>query len=439
VAVESLQPSRVADATHHNFPMTLSRCLFYLGLFGTSFLSIRAGSVTTGDILLLMSAAALVVLAAARKIGSDGGLSPAWTAGTLLVLLGGTIAAVHALDFGTHMLMVGRFAFLLIGLPWMAQVLADTPRRLLVAATWWAAGAGVSGAGAIVQAAIGSNIPGLEAGVRNAAIGRYTGFTDNVSDLGAVACGGLVLAVALFVRGRLPWLMLPILGGCAAGMILSGSVSSLLAVIVGGFIIVLRGRPKLAPSLVLVAAGVAMLAVVLQVQSDNPNALTIRQRIEQVTGRHNYVPSESAAVQNTLATRAEVNRLGLDRGLDSPVGVGLDPASGGIALDVGVTLEPHDIFINALYRGGWLMALGLLLVLGSAVRQGWSLARGSVGSAVYAAMMAELAFALTSPSMIARYVWIPVVLVLAAVNLQKSSPAEAHQAGSPVIELARWR
>lgn len=384
-----------------------ARRLFCLGLFASSLLAFRFGGFTVGDFLIVASVG-LTAMGRRPDLESRGTVWKLWA--TALVIVGGLLAASRSIDPKSDVAVTARLIFLVTILPWQARALLDTEQRRAKAATAWVAGAALCALGTLLQAHYGSGIiPGAD--VTNA--GRYSGFAQHVSDTGGITSAAVVFCLAgLSRRGRDArgtWLNLAFLAAASIGLLLSGSVSGLLAVACGGIYLLLRRNLSLSRVVLLGLVAWGVLALVGSIQSHTSNALTPLQRVEQVTGHYQSVTGQGGL--DTSQTRVGTDKIGLDGIANSPiVGVGVDSPSG--IVDPVNDLGVHNLFIGAAYQGGVLLLVGLMLPL--IVAFVLSLRdKSRLGRQLNATIVAVTVFAATGPSDYNRYFWIPIALALA--------------------------
>jgi hypothetical protein len=396
-------------AQTHDVALAAARTLLYLGLFASSLLSVRVGPLTAGD-LFLVASAGLLLLAARKPRGQQA--DTVLHIGLWLILLGGTLAGLHAISFSEHTGVLLRLVYLIVVLPWQLGSLLETQEQLSRGALWWAAGAATMGIGTLLQAEFGTGLV-VGGGVKN---GRFTGFAEHVSDAGGVAVLALVFGLAMYAGGerRRRRLALTIMVLGTVGVVLSGSVSAMLAsVLVAGWLL-LTGRLRLTR-----AGGVALvvfggLLVVTAIQAATPSALTPWERFMQTTGRQSYVAARPAEL-NTSASRVDVISAAMDERMAHPfVGSGFDAESATVEGDE-FDNQPHNILVGAFYRGGLFTLIGLALIVGAGLRRALRLPKDDpLATALASAFLAAVAFAMTAPSLYGRYFWIPLAFVLVA-------------------------
>lgn len=410
--------------------LALSRLTFYGGLFATSLLSLRTSTgLAAGDILIIASLG-LALIYSARPTGGATRDRLAVLV-LVLVLVGGSLATYRADSISGSLAVLLRLMFLIVVLPWQMRLVLANERQLARAAYSWAAGAALCGFGTVLQYTLGAAIiPG--SAVTNA--GRYAGFAQHVSDTGgitATAAAFLIAGLAARSASRRNLLIVGILlAAVIIGLLLSGSVSGLLALTIATILMILRGGVSARRVLVAGCLAIISYRVASIVQGETANALSPKQRILQVTG----LQARDQA-SNTTASRLDTIRAGVDGFFTSPLlGRGLDIDSTAVIGDLGV----HNIVVAAAYNGGLLLALGLVLALGRAiipaVRR--SPDEWPILTQLNAAVIAATVIALTAPSLINRYLWVPLVLQQTALAIIARATPQADEVDPHAAQAA---
>lgn len=339
-----------------------------------------------------------------------------------LLVLGGLLATAVTQQQTDSLTVLLRVIYVASVLPWQAQQLLRTPDQMASGVKYFAGGSAVCGFGGLMQFAISPTIiPGSD--VTNA--GRFSGFTAHVSDLGGITAVAVVVSVAVLSgttrQGRLAYPLFLVAG--LIGLILSGSVSGMIAALVGSLLALLwNGVKPLRLCLVggTIAAGVWVANYIIEKTS---NALSPLERLAQTMG---YAGQSTSL--NTSASRVETFRLGLEGFLANPItGVGLDGKAG----IVYGNLDVHSLFVAVLYQGGIVYAAGLLMIVIFAVLKGLGMVRRRRHIVPELAMAATaVVFAATAPSMYNRYFWVPIALLVAQIAMETRQSGESAPAGS---------
>lgn len=166
-------------------------------------------------------------------------------------------------------------------------------------------------------------------------------------------------------------------------------------------------------------AVVIWFAITLQNQA---GALDPWQRFLQTTGLAKYDH------YSTTASRASTYTEAIRQFVENPIfGNGLDPTS---TIADGI-FAAHDLFIAAAFEGGVVLLIGILAAAYRPLRglRLLELRRDPLTGLVTALVATELVFALTTPSLYNRYLWIPVALAITARGVPRPGvPARGDQA-----------
>ncbi len=337
-------------------------------------------------------------------------------AGVCIFAFGAAISSVSAAsptESGTEVL---HAVYVMLLWVWTgAMVLRNRP-QIMIAVTLWAISTAVSGFGALTQ------VFGIEALAGEMEGSRATGFTVHPNDLGGACAIALVPALLLATRwvpGRAPiiralnWVVVALV---AVGLVLSGSMAALLAGFVG--IVVWLSSPFVrAPGRVAVVAAMAVTLLVVAIAGGR--ITTPLERLEQVTS-----PAGSGPVAGSGEERLEITKRAWPTIRENPIiGQGVDPAGTVVTILSGgrpVVYQVHGAPVAAWYEAGIFGLIGVLIVFAALVATGWralSTAASDdellIGLALFAACVAFLIFALTTPFVLQQYGWFSAVMLVA--------------------------
>jgi O-antigen/teichoic acid export membrane protein len=224
-ATEPVAPSGAEPIPNLRFP----RALYYGGLLFIGQLTIRPFlTLTLSDWLffacLLTTCAVLLVHRSQVWVP----LPRLLLFGVLLFAAGGVLSSFSSDAPMESVGVIVRIVYLTVVWFWLGTVVLQKMEHVRKAALFWMISVAVAGAGAVAQQFDPEIIPGGKV-----EWGRATGFTENMNDLGGLTSAAFVPALMLFMtRGRsvgrdaLRALLLVLV---AAGLLLSGSVGSLIA------------------------------------------------------------------------------------------------------------------------------------------------------------------------------------------------------------------
>ena len=393
-------------------PHRLARAAFLVGLLLAAQLVFRPVlALTASDLAFAAAFAAAAAALALSRRESGGSLPPALVVGAGLFVIGACVSQFRGDTPAAALGVTGRFVVLTLAWFWLATLVLRRAAHVQAAVACWVASVGLSGVAAIAQLFRGDVIPNTDA-----AWGRMTGMAQHVNDLGGSAAVALPAAVALALapglgRGRRV-LAIAAASAIASGLVLSGSVGSMLAAVCGLAVAAVAARRKAA----FVAAGVLVAgatAVTSRLQSAELST-TLPDRIDSVTS-----PS------GTFHERLDVFGAAWTRIVADPLvghGFGFDPRLPGSELPDLI----HNAFLSVWYQGGLAAVAGLAVICAVTIRSGVRAVRGATGEAerllaasLLGAFAAYLVFGLGEPTLYARYGWIPAALLLA---LEASRP-----------------
>jgi hypothetical protein len=323
-----------------------------------------------------------------------------------------------------NLTVAARLAYILTVWPWQARVLLDTRERLSRALSLFVVGAAASAVAAVLQFRYGISFGA--GGVLN---GRAVGLTAHANDQGGLLAIALCVAVGKIVYGRTgARAKVAVASLCGIGLVLSGSVSGMLAALVG--VAVLSLRKGISVTVILV--GVSLFSVgwfaadTLTVASVDGKPMTPLERLSQATGG-------GRDDQNTVDTRFRTYRVAIAGIRENPwIGSGLDEQSGTTVLGLGA----HNLLLLAWFQGGVLVLTAEVLALTTAARRAWRRPREAdeVRETVIAAFAAGIAFSMTAPTFYNRYFWLPPLCLMLLDSWRRNSAQAPMQgeATSPV-------
>ena len=377
-----------------------SRRLVYVGIFLIPFTRIRGGGVQVSDLIFVF---AIGVLALSKNRVEVGPMT-SWHIAIFVIVLGGIGASFNALIPTQSVLVVGRMVFVLFFWPWVIRhVLAE--ERLKHSGMYaFVMGCAVSGGVEVLQTKF--NL--LELPIAESTTGRATAFTLQPNELGACLALGLVFAVGLVLLlgpGRY-FHRVASIGFIVIGLILSGSVSSMIAALTGGTVLLIRRRVPLRTvltSLVVLVIFYFGGTSLLSSKSLNPIA-----RFEQTVG--------NGQSSNTGSARISTDKGAWKGIVEDPVfGHGLDQESSLVYWDpyLGVPYQTHNFILMIWYQGGLLFTLGSLMAIVAAFRRvSGARRRDPTRDVIFSGAIASLVYAMTAPVIFQTWFWLPFVLAM---------------------------
>jgi hypothetical protein len=387
------------------------RLLFYLGALLLTESSLRvAFGLTAGEIFFVgaFSLTVLAVLAGRPAASVPTGL----VAGVGIVAFGGLISSPNAASPAGSVIEVLQVVYVMLLWAWTGATVLRNRRQIITALTMWTMSAAINGFYAIAQALTGS-----------LGSGRTTGLTPHPNDLGG-ACAVALIPALMLATSRFPGqgarlgpleraLRWGILGLVVAGLVLSVSVTAMLASFVG--IVIWTIAPVVrAPARLAVVIGLAF--AVMTVTLVGGRVISPTDRIQTVTGSSG---SGSGSVDARLKT---VQRAFTRIQQDPVIGAGFDKAGGVVTVinkGSNTQIQVHSAPVAAWYEAGILGLIGLLVVAATLAKTAWrSVTHGVrddmlIGVAIFAAGIAWVVIAVTSPLNFQQYGWFAAVMAVA--------------------------
>jgi O-antigen ligase len=300
----------------------------------------------------------------------------------------------------------------------------------MTAITLWVASAALGGVAAILHLLAGDVIP--ESPV---VFGRSTGFTTHPNELGALTAIALVPAFMLAARDHISrrervvsYGLLLLVG---TGLILSGSVSALLAAVAAVFTWLALGNRSRNTMRVYAATAVGVIAITIA--QGVLGGQTPWERFVRVTDT-SYGASNGAG---SLQSRISTYQAALARIDEQPfLGVGLDLLSvTATTSPTGTVVDDHDvhnIVIGTWFKTGLLGVLGIVIAFVAIFREGWkgmvrarSADERAAALALFCAVVGFVVFAMGQPVLYSRIGWICAAFVIALRAVQDQADERA--------------
>jgi O-antigen ligase len=320
---------------------------------------------------------------------------------------------------------VARFAYITLVWFWLGTVVLERPQHVDIAIRLWVISVAATGAAAVVQLWFGDVIPQT-----SISWGRMTGFTGQVNELGGITAVALVPSLMITAKAKGPN---QVLGSLlvvliAAGLVLSGSLSAMIAGATSGLVWLALISVK-ARTAVLVA-GIGLGTILLLSAPQSAQILSPLQRFDKATG---------TGADGTFWSRMTINQDAWGTIQRNPlVGVGLDSESS--LTEVGA--QVHNSLLGVWYEAGILGFAGLGILLAATIAYARRTAVGArtvqewmVVVTLLCSFLAWIIFGMGNPVVYRRYGWIGAVLILCLSAQQLRGQASGVMARAT---RARW-
>lgn len=380
-----------------------SRRLVYAGIFLIPFTRFRGGGVQVSDLIFVI---AIGVLALSKKRANIEPMAASWNIAGFVVVVGGIVASFFAVRPTSSFFVVGRMVFVLFLWVWVIRHVLTEERLKHSAMYAFVLGCAVSGATEVLQ----TKFHVLVLSVVGSTTGRAVAFTAQPNELGACLALGLTFAVGLTLQlgsGRY-FHRLASIGLIAIGLVLSGSVSSMFAALVGCTVLLIRRHVRPRTVLISVVAVVVVYMGGSSLLGSNSKTLNPIARFEQTVG--------NGQSSNTGSARISTDKGAWHGIADDPVfGHGLGNESSIVYWDpyLRVPYQTHNFILMIWYQGGLLFLLGCLVIIISAFRRVSGVGRRDpTRDIIFSGAIASLVYAMTAPVIFQTWFWLPFVLAM---------------------------
>lgn len=420
---------RVDSRSQNAYQMT--RGAFYLGLLMSGFLTIRpVGNLAMGDLVMALSLPVLLLEAATSRARLHGYAPRGVAFGALLLVMGGLSSSASSTQPIESIAVVARVIAVTLIWFWLGSVVLRTKNHVRRGVTAWTITAGLAGAFAVLQLALGDFLPGAVS-----IWGRMTGSTGHPNDLGALCAIALAPSVALMwnnrsSRGwRAVWAV--VLAFIVAGLLLSGSVAAFLATFGGISAWFLMSRSQ--GRLWIIAGGIGLLATAFMITQSAAGQ-------ESALGRLGEVFSTPDNPYSTVWSRVFTYQAAWEAISNNPL-IGVGFAVGGSATPTGYAV--HNALLAAWYQGGMLGMLGLatiglsLFTIARRIVLSAQSDDAMLTTAVVAALVSAAIISLSSPILYQRYFWLPALFIVVIAAIARDEPSARNSAARQVAQMRR--
>lgn len=386
---------------------SIPRFFYYLGMLFIAQTIFRPFfSVTISDIFFLISLIATIIIVLCRN-KSYFILHPMFLFGLVVFSIGGVISSFRSNMPMESLIAVIKYLYLIGLWFWLGTVILRDEKNIYSAIFLWSISAAFTSAGAIVQLIWGDIIPGV-----SPTTGRMTGFTEHVNDLGGVACVVLIPALTLASHDAIgnfrKYCVYIIAFIITVGLILSASISSLIAALISFIVwgIISRNKIKKIVTSLLICS-VCLLTVSFSLKY---GGISVLDRIKDVA-------AQNILYFETSVPRIEAYNLAWKSILKNPlVGVGAGPYAG--TTETGDAV--HNFILLNWYESGVFGLLGILIILGSLTIVGINVIKlsrseneRSLSISLFSSYIAFLVIGMAQPIYFRRFGWISAALIMA--------------------------
>lgn len=315
-----------------------------------------------------------------------------WIMAAYLAALGALSSGSVAENLRGHLInAVPIVLFILLGPYVLRYVVKDDPGTAGKLVSAFLIGQAVSAGAAIAQ------MLGYTTFGHQLLLGRARGLAGHPNTLGVLAGVAIVLVIFLIAKGEGRRLLLVaafLLN--AAALLASGSVSALIACLIGVLVVLAAARVPLRVPILVAGGGALSLWALTQLTAESGALRGPMERFLQVTGQTSQASSLDIR-QNTYAYAWEQIQK------NPFYGAGLDDASGATFNNSTLT---HNVLLRSWFQGGLGMGLAFALIYGAivlmiigAILQGMNAASAGVLAVI-------IGFSMTSAALQQGYFWL---------------------------------
>ena len=226
---------------------------------------------------------------------------------------------------------------------------------------------------------------------------RESGLAQHVTDAGGI-CTISVLSCLVFISQEKRLLKIATTLTCILALIFTGSISGYISTLIGSLVFIYRNnRTLISKKNSIYIFSISVFILVINRRFEISDRIT-----HATTGRYD---TASSRFENWILA-IESSSENLSTFL---FGNGLHPENNVLLASTGELLAPHNIFLECLLAGGIFFAVGIFMFL-TQILVGAFKARS-----IYDCLplvVASFMFAMTSPLMYSRYIWLPFLLAL---------------------------
>lgn len=369
--------------------MNLGFTIFKVAFIFSPILVLRIAEITLSDYLFLL--AFVMSFFQSRSIHINSKILRQLYFPLILIFAFASMSTIANPDKFQSSITLGKFFILLILMPWTFRKLCVAERQFDTLVNYYLSGMIFFSIHIIFDRyrTFGISAPILSA--------REFGFAEHVTNAGGI-CTISVLSCLIFLDRRKRLLRLTLTTISLFALVLTGSLSGYIATLAGLLVYFYRENGSFISKKNLIS--VSSLLVFLFILND---AFRISERISHATtGRY-----------DTASSRLENWKLVITSSYkDLPTflfGNGLNPQNNLVVVSTGELLGPHNIILQCLSAGGVVFAIGIFMFLFQILVIAF---RNRTSLDFLPLLVSSFMFAMTSPLMYSRYVWLPFLLAL---------------------------
>lgn len=382
--------------------MNLGFSIFKVSFFLSPFLVLRIGGITLSDYLFLV--AFVFTFFRSKTLRTESKVLSQFYLPLILIFVFASISTFVNPDKIQSSVTLAKFFILIILIPWTSRKLCASEEKFGNLVNYYLSGLVFFSVYIIFDR---FRTFGLTPSIVGA---RESGLAEHVTDAGGI-CTISVLSCLVFISQDKRLLKLTTTLICIFALTLTGSLSGYIATLIGSLVFVYRQKHSFVSKknsiyFASITGFILILNEIFEISSRITHA---------TTGRYDTASSRFENWKLVVTSSSENLSTFL-------FGNGLNPKNNVLLASTGEQLAPHNIILECLSAGGIMFAIGIFMFLAQILVTSFRL---STGYDFFPLLVSSFMFAMTSPLMYSRYIWLPFLLALHASILMENK--NAHQ------------
>lgn len=374
--------------------MILSFLIFKISFLLSPFLVLRVGGITLSDYLFLL--AFVLTFFQSKELPKESKVLSQLYFPLILIFVFASISTFVNPDKIQSSVTLAKFGILLILIPWTSRKLCTSEGKFSKLVNIYLTGLVFFSVYIIFDR---FRTFGLSSSIVGA---RESGLAEHVTDAGGI-CTISVLSCLVFISQEKRLLKLATTLVCIFALTLTGSLSGYIATLLGSLVFIYRENHSIFSkknSIYFLSVGgfILILNQIFEISGRITHA---------TTGRYDTASSRVENWKLVVTTSSENLSTFL-------FGNGLNPKNNVLLASTGELLAPHNIILECLAAGGIMFAIGIFMFL-TQIFTG-ALSR-KTSYDFFPLLVSSFIFAMTSPLMYSRYIWLPFLLAHQASTL----------------------
>lgn len=377
--------------------MILCFPIFKISFLLSPFLVFRIGGITLSDYLFL--AAFVITFFRSKALRTESKVLSQLYLPLILIFVFASISTFVNPDKIQSLVTLAKFFILLILIPWTSRKLCTSEEKLGKLVNFYLSGLVFFSLYIIFDR---FRTIGLSSSIVGA---RESGLAEHVTDAGGI-CTISVLTCLVFISQEKRLLKFATTLVCVFALIMTGSLSGYIATLIGSLVFIFRqNRSHVSKKNSFYFASITVLILILNKFFEISSRIT-----HATTGRYDTASSRVESWKIVVKSSSEYLGTFL-------IGKGLHPKNSGLLTSTGELLAPHNLILECLSAGGIMFAIGILMLLTQILIKSFK-RRASYD--FFPLLVSSFIFAMTSPLMYSRYIWLPFLLSLQALILEEN-------------------